>query len=134
MKEQEVAADVPSYIARNPKPTQQLLKELRATIRKAAPEATEDISYCMPAYKQHGPLVYFGAYPQHIGFYPGASGVAQFQKELTQYHCSKGTIQFPLDKPLPLALISKIVIFRVKENLLKQQLRAEKKKKTAGKK
>lgn len=134
MKEQDIAADVPSYIARYPKPTQALLKELRATIRKTAPEATEQISYCMPSYKQYGPLVYFGAYPQHIGFYPGASGVAQFQKELTGYHCSKGTIQFRLDEPLPLALISKIVTFRVKENLLKQQLRAEKKKKPAGKK
>ncbi|TAJ54856.1 MAG: DUF1801 domain-containing protein [Chitinophagaceae bacterium] len=131
MKEQEVAADVPSYIARYPKPTQALLKELRATIRKTAPEATEQISYCMPSYKQHGPLVYFGAYQQHIGFYPGASGVAQFEKALTRYNCSKGTIQFPLDEPLPLALISKIVTFRVKENELKQQLRAEKKKKAA---
>lgn len=134
MKDQDVAADVPAYIARYPKTTQKLLKELRAAIRKMVPEATEQISYCMPSYKLYGPLVYFGAYDQHIGFYPGASGVARFQKELTQYHCSKGTIQFPLDKPLPLALISKIVTFRVKENLLKQQLRLEKKKKAAGKK
>ena len=97
------------------------MKKLRQTIRKAAPEAEEVISYQMPAYKLQGMLVYFAAYKNHIGFYPTGSGIFAFKKELSIYECSKGTVRFPLDKPLPLGLIGKIVKFRVKENLEKKK-------------
>ena len=121
-----VATSVDEYIRGYPKSTQLLLQELRKIITAAAPDAGESISYMMPAYKLHGPLVYFGGYDGHIGFYPGASGVLGFQKELTAYKCSKGTIQFPLDKPLPKALITKIVKYRLRENLEKQAMKKKK--------
>ena len=108
--------DVDSYIATFPPQTQALLEQIRAIIRKAAPEATEGIGYGMPAYKQDGALVYFAGYQHHIGFYPTASGIACFQQELAGYKSSKGAVQFPLDQPLPEALITTIVRFRVKEN------------------
>lgn len=92
-----------------------VLEKLRQTIRKAAPEAEEVISYQMPAFRYHGMLVYFAAWKNHIGFYP-AGALKAFNKELSAYEVSKGTIRFPIDKPLPLGLISKIVKFRVKEN------------------
>ena len=118
-----IATDVDSYISEYPPTVQKMLKQLRAAIRKAAPKAEESISYMMPAYKLNGPLVYFGAYEKHIGFYPTGAGVAAFQKEIASYKSSKGAIQFPLDQPLPLALVEKIVKYRVKQN----QLKAEKK-------
>jgi uncharacterized protein YdhG (YjbR/CyaY superfamily) len=108
--------DIDVYIAGFPKNTQKILKQLRATIIEAAPDAEEIISYKMPAYKYHGILVYFAAYKNHIGFYPTASGIATFKKELSMYKGAKGSVQFPLDKPLPLGLITKIVKFRVREN------------------
>jgi uncharacterized protein YdhG (YjbR/CyaY superfamily) len=117
------AETVDQYIAGFPKSTQVLLKQVRATIKKAAPKADEMISYMMPAYKFHGPLVYFGGYDHHIGFYPGAAGVANFEKEVARYKYAKGSIQFPLDEPLPLKLITKIVGFRVNENLKKAELK-----------
>jgi len=86
-------------------------------MREAAPEAVEVISYQMPAFKLNGILVYFAAFKNHIGFYPTSSGIEQFKKELSPYKWSKGAVQFPLDKPIPFALVKKIVIFRVKENL-----------------
>ena len=119
--------NVDGYIGNFPKATQVLLKQVRATIRKAAPKAEESISYMMPAYKLHGALVYFAGYDHHIGFYPGAAGVANFTKEVAGYKYAKGSIQFPLDEPLPLKLIEKIVTFRVKENLKKAELKAKKK-------
>lgn len=111
--------NVDSYIKAFPKDTQILLKQLRATIKKAAPEAEEGISYGMPGYKLNGPLVYFGGFKNHVSLFalPKVQGV--FKKELSKYKTSKGTIQFSLGKPLPLALIRKIVAFRVKENLKK---------------
>jgi uncharacterized protein YdhG (YjbR/CyaY superfamily) len=109
--------DAAEYIAFFPASTQKLLKQLRTTIRKAAPVAEEVISYQMPAYKFHGVLVYFAAYEHHIGFYPGASGIANFQKEIAGYKHAKGSVQFPLDKPLPLELVKQIVAFRIQENL-----------------
>lgn len=115
-KNSPVAATVEAYIEGFPAPTQKLLKQMRKTIRAAAPKAEESISYMMPAYKHAGPLVYFGGYAKHIGFYPGAVGVEAFVKEIKNYQFSKGTIQFPLDKPLPLDLITEIVKFRVKQN------------------
>ena len=121
-----IASDVDSYIADYPPKVQKMLKQLRAAIRKAAPKAEESISYMMPAYKLHGPLVYFGAYEKHIGFYPTGTGVAAFQKEIASYKSSKGAIQFPLDQPLPLALVEKIVTFKVKENMIKADVKKQK--------
>jgi uncharacterized protein YdhG (YjbR/CyaY superfamily) len=95
------------------------LEQVRATIQKAAPEAVELTSYKMPAFKLNGILVWYASYSKHIGFYPKASGIEAFHKELSIYKCAKGSVQFPLEKPLPFALISKIVKFRVNENLQK---------------
>jgi len=120
--------DIDKYIAGFPKDTQKLLEQLRATIMKAAPKAEEVISYQMPAYKYHGMLVYFAAYENHIGFYPTPSGIEYFKKELSVFKNAKGSVQFPLDKPLPIQLITKIVAFRVKENLEKAEMKMKKKK------
>ncbi len=109
--------DVNDYISGFPKNVQPLLEEVRRVIQKAAPKASEVISYGMPAYQLNGILVWFGAHARHIGFYPKASGIAAFKNELAVYKSAKGSVQFPLDKPLPLALIKKIVKFRMAENL-----------------
>jgi uncharacterized protein YdhG (YjbR/CyaY superfamily) len=108
---------IDDYIAGFPKDVQVILEELRATIRKAAPEAEETINYQIPTFTANGNLVHFAAYKSHIGFYPTPSGIAAFKKELSTYEGAKGSVQFPIDKPLPLRLITKIVKFRVKENL-----------------
>jgi uncharacterized protein YdhG (YjbR/CyaY superfamily) len=100
-----------------PKEIQKLLEQVRMTIKKAAPQAIEVISYGMPAFKMNGMLAWFAAHSQHIGFYPGASGIEAFKKELSIFKGAKGSVQFPFDKPLPLELITKIVQFRVNENL-----------------
>lgn len=115
--------NVDSYISDFPPATQTKLADIRRTIRKAAQNAEECISYAMPAYKLNGMLVYFAGYAGHIGFYPGASGIAAFKDEFADYKYAKGSVQFPLNKPLPLKLITRIVRFRVKEN-------TERKKKT----
>jgi uncharacterized protein YdhG (YjbR/CyaY superfamily) len=122
------ANDIDTYIAGFPKDTQKLLEQLRAVIRKAAPIAEEVISYQMPAYKYHGMLVYFAGYQNHIGFYPTASGIENFKKEISAFKWAKGSVQFPLDKPLPVALITKIVVFKVKENLARTEIKGKKKK------
>lgn len=109
-------SNIDEYIALFPKEIQFLLKTMRTTISKAAPNATEKIAYQMPTFALYRNLVYFAAYKNHIGFYPGSIGVKVFQPELTAYKTSKGAIQFPLDQPLPLKLITKIVKFRVKED------------------
>ena len=106
---------VDSYIARFPKETQEKLQKIRRTIKKAAPEATETISYGIPTYKQKINLVHFGGYKKHIGFYPTPSGIEKFKEELSKYEVTAGTIKFPLDKPIPYGLIKKIVEYRVKE-------------------
>jgi uncharacterized protein YdhG (YjbR/CyaY superfamily) len=108
---------IDAYIAGFPKDVQLILEELRATIRKAAPEAEETINYQIPTFTVNGNLVHFAAYKNHIGFYPTPAGIAAFKKELSAYEGAKGSVQFPIDKPLPLRLITKIVKFRVKENL-----------------
>ncbi|EMF82392.1 PF08818 domain protein [Leptospira weilii serovar Topaz str. LT2116] len=108
--------DVDDYISRFPENIQKILEELRFVIRKSAPEAEEKISYQIPAFVFHGNLVYFAAYKKHIGFYPTSSGIRAFQSELTKYKTSKGAVQFPIDRPLPLRLIAKIVKYRAKEN------------------
>jgi uncharacterized protein YdhG (YjbR/CyaY superfamily) len=119
---------IDEYIATFPKDIQKILKELRATIQAAAPDAVEKISYQMPAFALKGILVYFAAFKNHIGFFPTASGVQAFKRELADYAVSKGTVRFPIDKPLPLKLISKVVKFRVAENLKKDKIRSSKKK------
>lgn len=108
--------EIDKYISSFPITIQEVLELLRETIRKAAPEAKEVISYSMPAFKQKRVLVYFAAYTNHIGFYPTSSGIEMFKKEFSAYKWSKGAVQFPLDKPLPLDLITRIVEFRVKED------------------
>ncbi|MCW3092167.1 MAG: hypothetical protein JWP81_3236 [Ferruginibacter sp.] len=128
MKANSVAINnIDEYIAGFPEQTRKLLEQLRATIKKAAPEAEEIISYQMPAYKYHGMLVYFAGYKNHIGFYPTGSGIQQFKRELSVYKGSKGAVQFPLDKALPLQLVSKMVAFRIKDNLEKEAIKAKKK-------
>lgn len=111
------ASNIDEYIAAFPKDVQKKLEEMRATIRKAAPDAEEAISYAIPTFKQRGNLVHFAAFKNHIGFYPAPRGIEAFKKELARYEGGKGTIQFPLDEPLPLPLITKIVKLRVKDNL-----------------
>jgi uncharacterized protein YdhG (YjbR/CyaY superfamily) len=111
------------YIAMFPENIQQLLQKLRATIKRAAPNAEEVISYKMPAFKLNGMLVWFAANKEHIGFYPTASPIVAFKKELVNYKTSKGAIQFPIEKPIPLKLIKDIVQYRVKENLNKANVK-----------
>jgi uncharacterized protein YdhG (YjbR/CyaY superfamily) len=118
--------DFDDYLSGRPLRVQQKLKQLRAIVMNAAPGAEAVISYGMPAYKMHGILVYFAAHSHHIGFYPKASGIRAFQKDLSSYTWAKGSVQFPLDKPLPVRLITRIVKFRVAENAGK--VRAKKKK------
>ncbi|MGN6402588.1 MAG: iron chaperone [Flavisolibacter sp.] len=116
-------ANIDQYIAAFPKETQQLLQQVRTTIKKAAPKAEEVISYGMPGFKLNGMLVWFAGYKNHIGFYPKPSAIEAFKKELSVYKYAKGSIQFPLDKPLPLALIAKMVKLRVAENMQKAELK-----------
>ena len=116
--------DIDSYIAEQVPDVRARLEQIRQAIKTTAPKAEEVISYGMPAFKFHGMLVYFAAFKNHIGFYALPSGNEAFQKELSAYKQGKGSIQFPLDKPVPLALIKKIVKFRVKENLEKAKAKS----------
>ena len=109
-------ATVDDYIAQFPAETQALLQQLRNIIRKAAPKASEEISYNMPAYRQNKVLVYFAGFKNHIGFYPTGAGITAFQKEIAAYKNSKGGVQFPLDKKLPVGLITKMVKYRAKQD------------------
>lgn len=109
-------ATIDEYILNFPTNVQTILQKIRTTIQKQAPEAKEKISYGIPTFTFHGNLVHFAAYAHHIGFYPGSSGVNAFKKELAKYHTSKGTIQFPLDQPVPYDLIAKITAYRVTES------------------
>ena len=115
--------NIDEYIAGFPADIQLILEQLRETISKAAPDAVEVISYSMPAYKLTGMLVWFAAHSKHVGFYPRVSGIETFKKELAQYKTSKGAVQFPFDKPLPLKLITNMVKFRVKENEQKAKVK-----------
>ena len=110
-----------AYLERFPKNVQRLLQKMRLTIKKAAPQAKETISYGIPAFALNGLLVWFAAHKNHIGFYPRASAIAAFKKELSAYKGAKGSVQFPFDKPIPLALISRIVKYRMKQNLSKKK-------------
>lgn len=118
---------IDEYIATFPKDVQKILKRLRATIKAAAPDAEEKISYQIPTFALKGNLVHFAAYKNHIGFYPGASGIKTFAQELSNYQTSKGTVQFPLQDPLPLDLIANIVQFRAVENLQLAEMKVAKK-------
>ncbi len=121
MKNEKAApATIDAYIQDFPEEVQILLQQVRETIRKAAPEAGETINYGLPTFKLHGNLVHFGAFKKHIGFYPAPSGITAFSKELSVYEGAKGSDKFPLDQPMPLELIGKIVRFRVAENLEKK--------------
>lgn len=111
------AKDIDEYIAGFPKDVQEILEKIRKTVRQAAPEAEETISYQIPTFTLKGNLVHFAAFKKHIGLYPTSSGIEKFKNELSAYKGAKGSVQFPLDKPIPYDLIRGIVTFRVKENL-----------------
>lgn len=114
------------YFAAFPQATQKILQQVRETIQKAAPQATEKISYAMPTFFLEGNLVHFAAYANHIGFYALPSGNEAYQKEISKYKSGKGSIQFPIGEPMPLDLIVKIVTFRVEENLAKAESKKKK--------
>ena len=116
MKRKEQFTTIDEYIKAFPKDVQIILEKMRQTIRKAAPEAVEAISYQIPTFKLNGNLVHFGAFKNHIGFYPTSSGIRAFKKQLTPYKGAKGSVQFPIEKPIPYDLVRKIVKFRVKES------------------
>ena len=128
-KAKVVPETVDQYIAAFPADVKKRMQQLRKTIKAGAPNADELISYQMPGYKYFGMLVYFAAYKNHIGFYPGAGGILEFYKKLSSFKSAKGSVQFPHDRPIPYDIISKIVEFRVKQNEEKISL-----KKSNGKK
>jgi uncharacterized protein YdhG (YjbR/CyaY superfamily) len=111
--------DIDEYILRFPADVQKILQKIRLIIRKAAPKATEAISYQIPAFVLNGYLIYFAAYKKHIGMYPAPRGAHEFKEVLSKYKGGKGTVQFPLEKPIPYGLIARIVKFRAKQNLEK---------------
>ena len=113
------AKDIDQYISNYPEEVQERLEKIRKTIQKAAPEAEETINYGVPTFTLHGNLVHFGGSKNHIGFYPTPSAIAAFEKELSAFEGAKGSVKFPHNKPLPLTLVTKIVKFRVKENMAK---------------
>ncbi|MFL0246111.1 iron chaperone [Candidatus Clostridium stratigraminis] len=115
--EQPICKTIDEYISLFPHEIQEKLKNIRKVIKEAAPGAEEVISYQMPAFKFHGILVYFAVFKKHIGFYPTSSGITAFKDELSKYKGGKGSVQFPLDEPIPYELISRIVKFRVNENM-----------------
>ena len=124
---QTAPQNIDEYIAGFPHDVQAILEKIRMTIRKAAPNAEETIKYQIPTFTLKGNLVHFAAFKKHIGFYPAPTGTEKFQKELSVYKGAKGSVRFPLDKPIPFALISKIVKFRVKENLERAEAKGKKK-------
>jgi len=115
--DKKISKNIDEYLIRFPKEVQQLLKKMRLTIKKAAPKAEEKISYGIPTFTLNGNLVHFAGYKNHIGFYPTPSGITAFKKELSAYKGAKGSVQFPINEPLPLTLVSRIVKFRVKKSL-----------------
>ncbi len=116
------APNIDAYIAEFPGEVAAKLQEIRKLVKDLAPEAEETISYGIPTFKLNGPLVYFAGFKHHIGFYPGGpDSIVEFRNELAQYKTSKGTVQFPLDQPLPTKLLTKIVTFRIQQNLEKKK-------------
>ena len=124
--DQTTPKSIDQYIAGYPPDVQAILEKIRLTIRKVAPDAQETIKYQLPTLTLKGNLVHFGAFQKHIGFYPTPTGTAKFKKELSVYEGAKGSIRFPLDRPIPYALIRKIVKFRVKENLERAKAKQKK--------
>ncbi|WP_019911963.1 iron chaperone [Paenibacillus sp. HW567] len=118
---------IDDYIAKSPLEVQEKLEALRKVIRESVPEAQEKISYQMPTFYLHGNLVHFAAFKKHIGFYPAPRGIEAFKEELAQYKGAKGSVQFPLNQPLPYDLIRRIVKFRADENISKAEAKARKK-------
>lgn len=128
MKSEQVAPrDIDEYIAGFPPDVQEILEKIRLTIKKAAPAAEEAIKYQIPTFTLKGNLVHFGAFKNHIGFYPTPTGTEKFKKELSGYVGAKGSVRFPLDQPIPYDLISEIVSFRVRENLDRAEAKQRKK-------
>ena len=125
--EQTSPQTIDDYIAGFPPDVQEILGKVRQTIKDVAPEAQETINYQVPTFTLKGNLVHFAAFKKHIGFYPTPSGIEQFKEELSVYQSSKGSVQFPLDQPIPYDLISRIVQFRVQENLTKTAVKGKKK-------
>lgn len=121
------AESIDAYIEQFPADVQKKLLQMRVAIRKAAPKAEEAMKYAIPTYVQEGNLVHFAAFKNHIGFYPAPRALVEFKKDLSAYKGSKGTVQFPLDEPLPLALIKRIVKFRIKENVERAKAKSKKK-------
>jgi uncharacterized protein YdhG (YjbR/CyaY superfamily) len=121
------SANIDEYIQAFPPEIQSILQKIRSTIRKAAPEAEEIISYMMPAFRQNGILVYFAAFKKHIGLYPPVSGDAAIEKAIAPYAGPKGNLQFPLDRPIPYDLIGRIVKLRLKQNQAKASAKVVKK-------
>lgn len=119
-KDKKEYPSIDEYIHSYPEPIQKKLMELREAIKEQAPEAQEKISYQMPTFFLNGNLVHFAAHSKHIGFYPTPSGIAAFQSELSKYKNAKGSVQFPIEEPLPIELIKRIVKFRVEENIIKK--------------
>ncbi len=120
--------DIDEYIAGFPEDVQEILVKIRKTIREAAPGARETINYQIPTFTLEGNLVHFAAFQKHIGFYPTPSGIEKFKNELSSYEMAKGSVQFPLDQPIPYDLIGTIVAFRVHENLDRAKAKGKKKK------
>jgi len=118
--------DIDQYIAGFPADVQEILEKVRLTIKKAAPDAKETISYQIPTFTLEGNLVHFAAYKKHIGFYPTSSGIEKFKKEVSAYKWAKGSVQFPLNQPIPYELITQIVTFRVKENSERAEAKGKK--------
>lgn len=114
------ATTIDEYIRGFPANVQAKLSQLRSTIRQSAPDAVEKMAYGVPTFYLDGNLVHFAAFQRHIGFYPSPSGIARFQKQLKKYKSAKGSVQFPLDEPLPFELVAEIVEFRVGENARKK--------------
>jgi len=114
--DKKIITTIDEYISSFPKNIQKILREIKRSLREAAPEAEEAISYQIPTFKLNGNLVHFAAFKNHIGFYPGSKAINMFKKEIASYKSSKGAIQFPIDKAMPLTLIKKIVRYRVKES------------------
>jgi uncharacterized protein YdhG (YjbR/CyaY superfamily) len=119
--------DIDQYIAGFPHDVQETLEKIRETIRKAAPDAEETISYQIPTFTLKGNLVHFAAFKKHIGFYPTSTGIEKFKNELSAYETARGTVRFPLGQPVPFGLIVKIVKFRVRENLDRAEAKRKKK-------
>jgi len=123
-----IANSIDEYISDFPADIQEILQQVRRTVQQAAPEAQETISYAMPTFTLHGNLVHFAAFKNHIGFYPTPSGVEEFKQRLSVYKGAKGSVQFPLNQPIPYDLIKAIVLYRVNENIKKAEMKSKNKK------